>query len=876
MFFASFAAFTVASHLRSRIYRHRLRIAAVAIVVLGVFAGWWGMLREERSCITALVHDAQRGAAILSAEEMVQLSGTEADLDRSVYADVKARLVRYRGADPLVRFMSILRVRPPNGEVVFLVDSEPEDSPDVSLPGENYPEAADLPGLQQLLKDGLPGNEEVVEDKFGTWVTGYAVVARDASGEVSEVLGIDVTASDWQGKIRMAGYKSAVLVWLLLGLPLGGYVMLRRQHEQREVIRNLSEAIEQSHTAVMIIDLKGRIEYANRGFCQQIKEERRALMGRQWKDFLERTMPPDVAADIQSAIQARQNWNGEWENRRKDGSTYPVRGIVTAVKTRQDEVTCYVAVYEDQTEMRQSETVLREAKEHAEAGDRAKSQFLATMSHEVRTPLNGIVGFTNLLLETPLDDEQEEYMKTIRTSGESLIQLTNDILDYARIESGNLQLELQPCDPRECVEEALDLLATRASAKKIEMLHWVDDGVPTYVQTDPGRLRQVLINLVNNAVKFTEVGEVAVNLSARKLNEAQGDKLAEWELTFSVRDTGIGIDDKTHGRLFHPFSQLEDSTTRRYGGTGLGLAISRNLVELMGGKIGLESEPDVGSIFTFTIKAEEVLEVDEAPRATAPSINGVRLAVAAQRGELRNELTRLATRWGAQVEGMLPEELSAKVWDMALVDLPDIQATDLSKLHEQRVGYPKEKMVALVALGLPPEVRTGLRPHFRALINKPAHHEALRVALAAPAPSPKSARPFAVNNSFDLRVLLVEDNPVNQRLMQKVLATLGCSWTVAENGLIALEELERTDFHLVLMDLHMPVMDGPTAISKIRSGDVGPSMQNVWISALTADARSEQKERVLKAGANDYLVKPVRLQDLRKMLQRYIAWSEKN
>ena len=859
----------MASRHRARLYRYRLPLAGAVILVLGLLAGRWGWNQERDKAVAALLQRAESATAAFTSAETVQLSGTAADLDSPVYAAVKQRLQRIRLADPDVRFLYLFRFQPESGRVIFLADSEPSDSTEISLPGEDYPEAATSPGLQSILQHGLPAFEGPIDDSFGTWVTGYALLSRDAAGNVREVLGVDIAARDWSANLWVAALRTTVLVWFFLGLPLAGYGIMRRQQEQREVIRNLSEAIEQSHTSVMIIDLNLRIEYTNRGFCAQTGHARRELIGRDWREFLVESMPAELAADAITVTRMGQNWHGEWLNRHKQGHAYPARGVVTAVRGGQDQISCYVAVYEDMTEVRRNEAVLREAKEQAEAGDRAKSQFLATMSHEVRTPLNGIVGFTNLLLETPLTPEQSDYMQTIRSSGEALIQLTNDILDFARIESGKLKLEPQPCDPRDCIEDALDLVAARAGEKKIELLHWVEHNVPRVVETDAGRLRQVLINLINNAVKFTEIGEVEVRLSARPLEAPW------WELEFTVRDTGIGIDAAHYDKLFRPFSQLEEANTRRYGGTGLGLAISSNLVQLMGGRIDLQSEPGVGSTFSFTIRAEEV-DGDEAARVPPPNISGVRVALAGQASSLRNELSRLGERWGALVSTATIEELPGLAWDVALIDVDEAMATALGRLTEARPGLPRDKMLALVPLDLAPTLRAGLRPHFRLLINKPVHHQSLRALLAAPVSLRASAIPFSRANSFDLRVLLVEDNPVNQRLMQKILAKLGCRWTVAENGRIALEELQRADFDVVLMDLHMPEMDGVSAITAIRSGRAGENMRDVWIAALTADARVDQQHRVKEAGGNDYLIKPVRLEDLDKMLRRFLATRDGN
>ncbi|MFI5356733.1 MAG: ATP-binding protein [Opitutales bacterium] len=857
--------------LRTKYFKYRLVLGGAAILLAGSIAGGLSGERTRRDLLDAFVRDAERAAAAFDRGELDRLTATPADLTSPVYAAVKARLSRCRAADPDVRSVGLLRYQAETRRVVFLAVSEAAGAPEAAPPGAVSPQATTSASLRSVLRNGVSVADGPTDGGSGASVTGYAVVARGDSGAPRDVLSIDISARGWVRRVWSAWLETAALVWLTLGLPLAGYILLRRQREQLEVIRNLSEAIEQSHTAVMIIDLEQRIEYANQGFCGQTGQVRRELIGRHWREFLTESMPATIAADLSTATRAGRNWTGEWLNRRKDGTTYPARGIVTAVRNRQDRISCHVAIYEDVTEVRKNETILRDAKERAEAGDRAKSHFLATMSHEVRTPLNGIVGFTNLLLETPLTPEQREYMQTIRSSGEALIQLTNDILDFARIESGKLKLEIQPCDPRECIEDALDLMAAKASEKKIELLHWVENDVPAIVQADGGRLRQVLINLVNNAVKFTEIGEVSVTLSASRPAGAEPGRADDWELTFVVRDTGIGIAAGQQEKLFRPFSQLDEASTRRFGGTGLGLAISSNLAGLMGGAISLQSEVGVGSTFTFTVKAPAVPAEAEPARMAPPNISGVRLVVAGQPGALRKELSRLGERWGALVAVATPDELLSLSWDLALVDVDEAMAAQLAQLSEARPGYQRERMLALVPLTLSSAGRSGLRPHFRLLINKPVHHESLRAVLASQGSATATAMPFASANSFDLRVLLVEDNPVNQRLMQKVLARLGCRWTVAENGSIALDELSRGKYDVVLMDLHMPEMDGLTAIVKIREGKAGEAMRKVWITALTADARADQRDRVMAAGADDYLIKPVRLEDLEKTLRRYLA-----
>jgi len=855
-----------------------LAVAAVAIFLLGIGAGYRSYQRARESILASLVSSAQRCAAAFEPAELKRLAGTPADLGTPTHALVKDRLERLRAAQAGLRVVYILRCSPKAGRVVFLADSEPPGSKNLSRPGDEYPEAPILPGLQAIIATGEPATEGPLDDQFGPRLTGYAPIGAAQPGQPRDILGLDLPAGDWRRMLWTAALGTMGYIWIFLVLPLVAFATTRWQLEQRDALRNLTEAMEQSHSAVLIVDLERRIEYVTAGFCRQVGYSRRELIGREWRELQGPETPPELVADLVTTVRAGLSWSGEWFVRRKDGTLYPARAGVTPVKDRAGQIRSFVSVFEDMTEIRRTESVLREAKERAEAGDRAKGQFLATMSHEVRTPLNGIVGFTGLLLDTELTPEQQEFVETIRTSSETLIQLTGDILDYARIESGRLKLEPQPCDPRECVESALDLAAAPAVRKNIELLHWVDDSVPAAILADVNRLRQVLVNLVNNAVKFTPTGEVEVRVRARPAEREDTVEAApadECVLEFSIRDTGIGIAPGHYAKIFRPFSQVDDSTTRRYGGTGLGLAICKNIVELMRGTMTFASELDRGSTFTFTIRVP-VQAVPDTPPAAPPPLLNQRLAVVAENRGLRSELARLGMRLGAHTIELEPAALAtAADWDLAIVDVSGPLALELASVRTARTGLPPEKIVALVPMMLPGEVRHALRPHFRLVLNKPLHHDMLFSLLAgatsASAPPFAPARPVAEN--FDLRVLIVEDNAVNQRLIQKVVTSLGCRWTAVENGRLALEELARAPADVVLMDLHMPEQDGVETTKKIRAGEAGPVARNVWIIALTADARDEQKARTFAAGANDYLTKPVRLPEIVAAFRRLVANS---
>jgi CheY-like chemotaxis protein len=368
-------------------------------------------------------------------------------------------------------------------------------------------------------------------------------------------------------------------------------------------------------------------------------------------------------------------------------------------------------------------------------------------------------------------------------------------------------------------------------------------------------------------VKFTDAGVVETTLTARRLPSTEG-AAPEWELQFTVRDTGPGIATDQQQRLFTPFTQGENASTRKHGGSGLGLAISRNLVQLMGGKIGLQSELGHGSAFTFTVRAPEMRA--EAPAALV-RLDRLRVVMEIGADGLGRELRRLAEAAGAAVTQAPLVGLAAADWDVALVDLDLTSATKLATLTQPRDGYPRDKLIGLVPLSLAPSLRPSLHVHFRQLVNKPVHHQTLLALMATPLAAAAPAVILPAPTHFKLTVLLVEDNAVNQRLMQLVLTKLGCQWDLASNGRLALEALARRDFDVVLMDLHMPEMDGPTAIAEIRRGGAGERMRGVWIIALTADAREDQRVRVLAGGANDYLTKPLKPNELADAFRRLLA-----
>lgn len=841
-----------ASHLR-------LAVFGGLIVLAGAAAGAWWRQDRARELRASLAEDVRRALTVFDAGDLRPLTGARSDLATETYRTLKERLARFRAADARQRAVTVFRTAA--GRNLVLADA---DTAGEAEPGSTFAGPVPAGGWDAVRTAGSPVSAASSPEDGEPRVFVYAPLA--GSGGTGEVLSIAFDATGWARELWRAWAEGAGLVWLALGLPLLGWFIARRQLTQLHLSRHLSEAVEQSHAAIMVVGLDGRIEFVNRGLCAQMGFAREELAGRPWRDFRELDSTVDPIIHLIASPRSDQPWEGEWRNRRKDGTLRPVRGVVTPVRRVDDALSCFVVVCNDATEAREREAELRDARDRAQAGDRAKGQFLATMSHEVRTPLNGIVGFTSLLLDTPLTTEQREYVQTIRMSTEALIQLTGDILDYARIESGKLKLDPLTCDPRECVEDTLDMLAPKADAKRIELLHRVTDDVPAAVLADAGRLRQVLANLIGNAVKFTDRGEVEVTVRRVPVPDETGGMGAPETclLEFAVRDTGIGIAPEHHVRLFRAFSQVDDSTTRRYGGTGLGLAICRNLVELMGGTIELESVPGAGSTFRFTIRARIAARVPP-----ARTLVGLRLGLVVQTPGLRQEIAGLARDWRADVvEAESLERITGTGVDIVLVEIGEDAARELVSQPAPLFGLPADRLFGLVPITLSNELRTRLRAHFRVLVNKPVHHVGFFALLAGSIGSLPSPRPLA---RFGYHVLLVDDDAVSQLLVERVLAGLGCRTVAVASAPEALDILRTrgAEFDVVVIDVHMPLMDGISAVKEIRAGRAGTAAQGLWIIALTADVRDEQRTRGMTEGLNEYLTKPLKPADLELALRAY-------
>ena len=650
-------------------------------------------------------------------------------------------------------------------------------------------------------------------------------------------------------------------------------------HDQKTFLRRI---IDLNPSFIFAKDRQGRFTLANRALADVYGMSPKDLVGKSELD-----LHPDRREaerfhedDLQVMDSRTEKFMPEQEFTNDQGNPIWLQVAKIPLLSPDGQANQVLGVATDISPQKKAAIEMQEAKEAAEGATRAKSAFLANMSHEIRTPMNAVIGMTELLLDTQLTAEQREYAETIRTGGDALLAVINDILDFSKIESGKLDLEKQPFLLGHCIEEALDLLTGKASEKGLDLAYIVHEPAPHRLVGDVARLRQILVNLVGNGVKFTSQGEVVVNVHSNSISEDR------FELHFAVRDTGIGIPADKIGLLFRSFSQVDSSTARHYGGTGLGLAISKRLSEMMGGRMWVESEQGQGSTFHFTIQAERATADSNQPARREHLHLAGRNVLIVDDNETNRQILTLQTRsWGMQPHAVASgyEALAllerGQVFDLGLLDMhmPGMDGLTLARqIRRSRASLP----LMMLSSGSSRRELTNSDQQdlFAAYLPKPVKPSQLYDAVATildtivaaeqPRPTDHQKPPFSrdTEDRSSLKILLAEDNVVNQRVALRLLEKLGYRADVAVDGNEVLESIKRHPYDVVLMDVQMPEMDGLEASRQIAQ--ICGSARKPWIIAMTANAMQGDREACFNAGMDDYLSKPVQMPTLRNVLER--------
>jgi two-component system, sensor histidine kinase and response regulator len=649
----------------------------------------------------------------------------------------------------------------------------------------------------------------------------------------------------------------------------------------------LNSVIANSPVGIVATDTNGCVQMCNPAFEKLFQYRQEDVLDRPLVDLVATNELHTEVESNQDKVLKGQTVHVVAQRRRRDGTLVDVEAFIVPIFT-DAAMTGALALYQDITDRKRSEAALWQAKEAAEAASRAKSDFLANMSHEIRTPMNGIIGMTDLALDTSLTSEQREYLGMVKSSAHSLLTLINDILDFSKIEAGKLELEKIDFQLKPSLGETLKALALRAHSKNLELVWRVGPGVPEFLKGDMSRLRQVLVNLVGNALKFTERGEVAVDV--QKESEDEDGVL----LHFRVRDTGIGIPKEKQGMIFEAFTQADSSSTRNYGGTGLGLAITSRLVNLIGGKLWVESEPGQGSTFHFTGYFGFADSRTRATEVADPEIlSGLRILVVDDNQTNLTILVEMLSAWGvlpdAAAGGKIALELLAlahrkgEPFRLVITDMqmPEMDGCSLSEEIRRSDDFGKVPILLLSSSTRQGEAARCRQLAVASYLTKPVQPsqllDAILAALSIPPDSPKTSpapHDLAEDNAPRLKVLLAEDNAVNRKLATTLLEKRGHTVVVTENGRDALDALERESVDLVLMDVQMPVMDGLEATRIIREKEQSTG-GHLPIIALTAHAMKGDRERCLAAGADDYVAKPIRIAELLAVMNRVTTGTAK-
>jgi two-component system sensor histidine kinase/response regulator len=744
------------------------------------------------------------------------------------------------------------------------------------------------------------GTIEYVNPKF-TQVTGYSFAeamgqnprilksGEKTPEEYKELWDTITSGREWRGQFHNKK-KNGELYWESASIsPLKDadgvithFVAVKEDitamKEAQDEVAKLSLVASRTDNAVIITDKEGLIEWVNDGFTRMTGYTFPEVIGKRPGAFLQGPLSdPETIRRIRACLRGKEPFVEEIINYNKQGQPFWVSMDITPVYDDRGELAKFISIERDVTQRKETEEALRQAKEAADAANRAKSEFLASMSHEIRTPMNAIIGMAELLEETPLNQEQRKFVDVFHSAGENLLNIINDILDLSKVEAGQITLENIDFDLGELVEKVSEVMALRAHEKNIELACRLMPEVPIFLVGDPGRLRQVLTNLLGNAIKFTERGEVFLEVGLPGPDQAPDAESAEITLLFSIKDTGIGIPPDKMDFIFEKFTQADNSTARRYGGTGLGLAISKQLVELMGGRIKAESQPGQGSTFSFTLPLAKQQVPKEAPTVPVSDLRGLKILIVDDNATNRLILREVLTSWEAVVTEAADGELglaqlkrardAGAPYQLVLLDyrMPGMNGFEVAEAIKQDPTLVSTTLMMLTSDTRGGDFATARKLGLEAYLVKPVKRadlrEAINLALSqatGPSEVPAPARPQVLADQRSLGILLVDDSADNRLLVESYLKTSPYKLDLAENGEVAVEKFKSGHYDLVLMDMQMPVMDGYTATATIRQWESQSGLRPTPIIALTAFALKEEVQKSLDAGCDAHLTKPIK------------------
>ncbi|MBA4368203.1 MAG: hypothetical protein C0403_11280 [Desulfobacterium sp.] len=684
-------------------------------------------------------------------------------------------------------------------------------------------------------------------------------------------------------------------VWDDEGKSTGNVVSLRDETAKRETERNLEQSekrnravLEANPDPMVLYDMDGKVFYFNPAFTRVFGWPLDELRGKKLDRFVPEKNWPETKLMIEKLLAGEQLSGIESCRYTKTGDEIPVSISAALYKGIEGETLGSVINLRDISNIKASEKELKRAIEVAELANKAKSEFLANMSHEIRTPMNGVIGMTELLITTDLKAEQKEYAEIVRTSANSLLNVINDILDVSKIEAGKLEIEDIPFNLRSLLEEITDILSPRLQENNLELAVLIDENVYACLIGDPGRIRQIILNLAGNSVKFTKLGSIKIQVKVTQETDSHTT------LFVSVQDTGIGISPQNQERLFQSFSQVDASTTRKYGGTGLGLSISKQLVGMMGGEIGVESEEGKGATFWFSMKLKKQKVKEKDIDLLTKSLQGKRILVVDDNPVNHEVIFSILKSRDCHLHSAKSSDEAMRLlglavetngpFDIALIDhmMPITDGMQLGKMIRNDQRFKGLLLVMITSCGMRGDARKAESVGFSAYISKPIKRSQLIACLLKLLGNQEKTdhdgneKALVTRHSLDedrlrnLNILLAEDNPINSKLAILILGKMGFHVTAVKNGIEAIERLEKSEYHIVLMDVQMPEMDGFEATRRIRSKDSKVINASIPIIAMTAHAMKGDREKCLENGMDDYITKPINSQQIFEAIKKQI------